>query len=492
MAWSNLSARERLSVEKAHSLSLSVRVEDRLHRDIIQPTDTCWLTVRPVSFVVSPDDTDAAVSVEAVIDDTENGSIFRFDVQAEDLNLDPEEEWFYDITYIRDGYSLSIKSGQLILGANVTNSGVGSTFIGGDEVHSVIATISDRTLLTVVNSMPVATKGDPGVGTYFTDAVLGDSLDDEVVIAAGDIETWGRPLQLGDLLFSSVTNEVLATIVHREFSAASIVSVTARTSMFIQGPKGDTGAQGPEGPPGRTTVAISPEPDNVLALDGDDLIKLTKSIINAAFPIGSVQMWAGQASTVPSGWLLCDGAVFNPVTYAALYSVIGTNYGGNGAAPKLPDLRGRVAAGLSGTDTTFNALGKTGGEKTHLLTENEMPTHTHVQDAHTHVQNPHGHSQSGHTHGPGSLKGVYGMRTSDDSGSGKRGALGYVYSDFNTDASDPSVFLTEGETDESFAWIFPQTATNKVATAVNQPSGGGQPHNVIQPYTVLNYIIKAA
>ena len=39
MAWSNKSDRDRLSVEKSHSLSLSIRVEDRLHRDFIQPDD---------------------------------------------------------------------------------------------------------------------------------------------------------------------------------------------------------------------------------------------------------------------------------------------------------------------------------------------------------------------------------------------------------------------------------------------------------------------
>ena len=66
MAWSNKSDRDRLSVEKSHSLSLSIRVEDRLHRDIIQPNDKLWFTVRPENYKVGANDLDAEISVEAV------------------------------------------------------------------------------------------------------------------------------------------------------------------------------------------------------------------------------------------------------------------------------------------------------------------------------------------------------------------------------------------------------------------------------------------
>ena len=68
---------------------------------------------------------------------------------------------------------------------------------------------------------------------------------------------------------------------------------------------------------------------------------------SAVCPIGSVIDFAG--STAPTTWLLCYGQTLNSVTspqYANLYSVIGTTYGGTGAAAFiLPDCRGRVGAG---------------------------------------------------------------------------------------------------------------------------------------------------
>ena len=58
MAWSNTSARTKFSVEKSHSLSFSVRVEDRLHVNVLNEADECWLTVRPGSFKLGQDDND--------------------------------------------------------------------------------------------------------------------------------------------------------------------------------------------------------------------------------------------------------------------------------------------------------------------------------------------------------------------------------------------------------------------------------------------------
>ena len=104
MAWSNKSTRTRLTVEKSHSLSLSVRVEDRLHNDIIQTGDECWMTIRREPYsTTDATDTEATVKLDGVQVDTDQGKIFRLDIQASALNLDPEEEWFYDITYVTGG-----------------------------------------------------------------------------------------------------------------------------------------------------------------------------------------------------------------------------------------------------------------------------------------------------------------------------------------------------------------------------------------------------
>jgi microcystin-dependent protein len=95
-------------------------------------------------------------------------------------------------------------------------------------------------------------------------------------------------------------------------------------------------------------------------------------------PSGSVISYAG--STAPSGWLMADGSAVSRVTYSVLFAVIGTTYGsGDGATTfNLPNLKGKTPVGFNAAETEFNALGKTGGEKTHLLSVAEMPSHTHT------------------------------------------------------------------------------------------------------------------
>lgn len=80
----------------------------------------------------------------------------------------------------------------------------------------------------------------------------------------------------------------------------------------------------------------------------------------ALLPKGSIIMWSGSTDNIPEGFKLCKGGSFNHVT--------------------IPDLRGRFIVGYSDTDTDtdYNHIGNTGGEKTHVLNENEMPQHNHV------------------------------------------------------------------------------------------------------------------
>src|SRR5215467_6824657 len=91
-------------------------------------------------------------------------------------------------------------------------------------------------------------------------------------------------------------------------------------------------------------------------------------------------------ATAPLGWILCDGAAISRTTYAALFAVIGTTYGvGDGSTTfNLPNCKGRIPVGFDSGQTEFNALGKTGGEKTHTLTVAELATHDHTI-AHTHT-----------------------------------------------------------------------------------------------------------
>lgn len=83
--------------------------------------------------------------------------------------------------------------------------------------------------------------------------------------------------------------------------------------------------------------------------------------------IGTIQVWPGAAETIPTGWLRCDGSAVSRTEYATLFSIIGTTYGvGDGSTTfNLPNFKGRVPTGLDSSQTEFDALGETGGAKTH-------------------------------------------------------------------------------------------------------------------------------
>jgi microcystin-dependent protein len=77
---------------------------------------------------------------------------------------------------------------------------------------------------------------------------------------------------------------------------------------------------------------------------------------------------------VPSGWAPCNGAILPIQGYQALFSLLGTVYGGNGNTTfALPDLRGRTPIHTSSTIP----LGTSQGESAHTLTVSEIPAHTH-------------------------------------------------------------------------------------------------------------------
>lgn len=144
--------------------------------------------------------------------------------------------------------------------------------------------------------------------------------------------------------------------------------------------------------------------------------------------IGEIILWAGSDAPDSSDLLLCDGTHVSSEDYPDLWNVIGTTYGGTGSTDfALPDMRTRVPIG-SGTGFS---LADTGGEEEHTLTESEMPTHAHT----------------------------------------------YVPPVFNVDIEAP------GAPDPIAAGIGLPTNTGN--------AGGGDPHNNLQPYLVLNYYIVA-
>lgn len=141
----------------------------------------------------------------------------------------------------------------------------------------------------------------------------------------------------------------------------------------------------------------------------------------------------------PTGWAFCNGQLMPIAQNTALFSLLGTNYGGNGVTTYgLPDLRGRAVMGPGqGSGLSYRDLAETGGQSTVTLLASEMPAHSH-----------------------GSVKVHDSAATSGSPGFG------------NLARASANVYAP---------------ADNLVA--MGDTTGGGTPHENRQPYLTLNFII---
>ena len=167
----------------------------------------------------------------------------------------------------------------------------------------------------------------------------------------------------------------------------------------------------------------------------------TKSVLDTSPYLGEILLFAGNFA--PSGWAICDGSLLPINQNQALFSILGTTYGGNGTTNfALPDLRSRVPVGFGqGSGLTNFVIGQSGGEESHQLSVNEIPSHNHVAAA-------------------------------DNSGGTSATPVG------NFPAINNEGIQHYGSTSNG--------AMN--ASAIGN-TGGGQSHNNLQPYLAINYII---
>jgi microcystin-dependent protein len=158
--------------------------------------------------------------------------------------------------------------------------------------------------------------------------------------------------------------------------------------------------------------------------------------------IGEVRIFTGNFA--PRGWMLCDGTVLPISQNTALFSILGTTYGGNGLSTfALPELGGHMPMHKGqGPGLSLRLLGEVTGQTTVALTQQELPAHNHTMQASPAV--PAFNAANGHV-------------------------LAKV------SASTP-----------------PYHAPTSLAPAIPamlQPNGSSQPHNNRQPYLTLNFII---
>lgn len=110
-------------------------------------------------------------------------------------------------------------------------------------------------------------------------------------------------------------------------------------------------------------------PSTDTPINANNLNKIEEGIyqnsldIESIIPKGMIAPYAGNSS--PEGWLICDGSAVSRITYSALFTAIGTAYGaGDGSTTfNLPDLQGKVVVGVDSQDNDFDTLGNTGGSK---------------------------------------------------------------------------------------------------------------------------------
>ncbi|ESE42199.1 phage tail protein [Shewanella decolorationis] len=96
--------------------------------------------------------------------------------------------------------------------------------------------------------------------------------------------------------------------------------------------------------------------------------------------IGQISMFAGNFA--PRGWAFCNGQLLSIAQYTALFSIIGTTYGGNGQTTfALPNMQGRVPVHQGQSPGTSQyVLGEMAGQETVTLTSSQMPIHNHAVD----------------------------------------------------------------------------------------------------------------
>ncbi len=189
--------------------------------------------------------------------------------------------------------------------------------------------------------------------------------------------------------------------------------------------------------------------------------------------IGEIKLFGGNFA--PAGWALCDGQLLSIAPNSALFSILGTTYGGDGESTfGLPDLRGRVPVHPgSGPGLPPVTQGEKSGSATNTLTIQNMASHTHTATSistATSASTLRGHNAAGNKNTVVDPMGTGGTSLSSDAGVS---SATYSTNDPNADMKTGSVVTTTDVTTET----------------TNANTGNNTPVNNMQPFTAINYII---
>ena len=160
--------------------------------------------------------------------------------------------------------------------------------------------------------------------------------------------------------------------------------------------------------------------------------------------IGEIRMFAG--TFAPAGWMFCQGQTLPISENDALFTLIGTTYGGDGEETfNLPDLRGRVPIHMgTGAGLSSYTIGESGGVESVTLTIQQIPNHTHTLLA---------TNDFAQSSGPGN--GILGRSQTADP--------------YNTDKAGAPAAMNPSSV---------------------SPVGGSQPHENMQPYLAIHFILS--
>lgn len=158
--------------------------------------------------------------------------------------------------------------------------------------------------------------------------------------------------------------------------------------------------------------------------------------------VGEIRMFGGNFA--PLGWQFCDGSLMPISEYETLFNLIGTTYGGDGQQTfAVPDMRGRVPVHMGNGGGGTYQIGEMGGVESVTLTQQQIPVHTHAYIASSAIAN--------------------------------------TASPQNNFISQPNQVLAYRSNTAVSAALGAQSIGN---------TGGNQPHDNIQPYLCISFIIS--